>query len=400
MSFGAVSRLVSGVFDESRIQQTAVMMREELGQPPTLGFIFASPDYMSHMEDLLEVVRLHARVPTLVGCSAIGLIGRNCESEAESGFSLLLLSLPGVQVKAVPIPEGNLQEVASPEEIWEETGLRAEKARGWIVLADPFQIAIESWLQQWNLAYPGIPIIGALSSGIPHQTKTWVYLNDHLVEGGVALGFSGPIEITTLVSQGCRPIGDPMTVTRVEENVLYGLGTRPALEVLNGAFNSLSKGEKEKAQGQIFAGLAVNEYVDDFQQGNFLVRNIFGADPQTGAVAIGGFPRLGQTLQYQLRDASAASEDLTGILQRAQKKMVRRPAIAALLFSCTGRGRGLFGAQHHDAQALDEFFPEVPVAGFFANGEIGPIGDLSYVHGYSAAIAFFRERKTTSSAPS
>ncbi|MEX1118922.1 MAG: FIST C-terminal domain-containing protein, partial [Terrimicrobiaceae bacterium] len=186
-------------------------------------------------------------------------------------------------------------------------------------------------------------------------------------------------------SQGCRPIGEPLTVTRAENNIVYSLGSRPAYEALESAFETLSEKEKATARGNLFAGLAGTEYVEEFRPGDFLVRNILGADPSSGAVVIGGIPRVGQTLQYQLRDATSADSDLTGVLKHTSAEWGR--PVASLVFACTGRGKSLFGGSSHDTKAIQNHLGSHPSSGFFCNGEIGPIGGKNCIHSYSLTSA-------------
>jgi small ligand-binding sensory domain FIST len=195
------------------------------------------------------------------------------------------------------------------------------------------------------------------------------------------------VKIRTLVSQGCRPIGEALPVTGVEENVIQSLGSRPAWRILDDAFQSLSNAEKAGAKGNLFAGLAMTEYRDEFHRGDFLIRSILGADEQSGSVSVAAFPRVGQTVQYQLRDAVAADEDLTRLAGAIRSRGVN--PFASLVFSCGGRGRGLFGAPSHDAGALAATFGKHPSAGFFCNGEIGPVGGKNFVHGYTVSAALF-----------
>jgi small ligand-binding sensory domain FIST len=237
-----------------------------------------------------------------------------------------------------------------------------------------------------------VPTFGGLASNTGTANEAWVFLDGETVEGGVAVSFDGPLEIHTVVSQGCKPIGEPYTITSVDQNVLYTLGSQPAYQILDGAFQGLTESEKERARGHLFAGLAMSEYIEDFKPGDFLVRSILGADPNTGAVAIAAKPRVGQTLQYQLRDAQAASADFYHRLEEKQAELEQagKPGpLAALLCTCNGRGTGLFGDVNHDPHALEHYFPGLPVTGLFANGEIGPVGERSYVHGYSVSLALF-----------
>jgi small ligand-binding sensory domain FIST len=268
-----------------------------------------------------------------------------------------------------------------------ETGIGPEEVDSWIVLANPFAPELERWLAEWNIAFPDAPSIGGLSSGGSESNESLLLLDGKTTDAAVlALAVKGG-KVRTIVSQGCKPVGEPFTITHAEENLIYALGSRPAYQVLSETFNAMSTEEKERARGNLFAGLAASEYVADLKRGDFLVRNLLGADPQTGAIAIGAHARTGQTLQYQLRDKITAHADLIELAKLNGLKGCE--PFASLIFSCNGRGQRFFGVPDHDAGILAETFGPVPSAGFFCNGEIGPIGNASYLHGYTASIALF-----------
>jgi small ligand-binding sensory domain FIST len=389
MQMKAASKLVPGPYSENVVRDVAMSLRHELNQAPTLGVVFASPDYLPHIEDFLELIRLNGYVPTLVGCSGGGLIGQTQELEGQSGFSLLLLSLPGCQAKTTLVSSQTIQDAYGGPAYWRNaTGIAPQDARAWMVFADPFHFPVDNWLRQWNTAYPGVVTFGGLASGFAGQNEAVVFLNGKIVDGAVAVGLTGPLQVRAVVSQGCKPIGEPLTVTQAQQNVLLSLGSKPAYEVLSEVYEKLTSEEKMKARGHLFAGLAMNEYVEEFKRGDFLVRNIIGADPISGAVALNAQPRVGQTLQYQLRDDAAASEDLNQLLQAVANDSTIAP-FAGILCSCNGRGKGLFKTPSHDARAITKYFPQLPLAGFFAYGEIGPVGAQNYIHGYTASLALF-----------
>ena len=213
----------------------------------------------------------------------------------------------------------------------------------------------------------------------------------HAISGdGLALGLRGGVAVRTIVSQGCRPIGEPLTITGARQNLLITLGSKPAYTVLNDVFNRLSDHDKARARGNLFAGLAMSEYVHDYKRGDFLIRNILAADPDAGAVEVGAPLRVGQTLQYQLRDRDSADEDLRELCHTADTEGTR--PFASFLFACNGRGRGLFSVPNHDAGVLAEVLGAHPSAGFFCAGEIGPVGNQNHLHGYTASIALLCDR--------
>jgi small ligand-binding sensory domain FIST len=389
MEMCAGSRLILGAFSEKAVSAAAEEARAECGGQPTCGFLFLSPSWIPQVNEVLDLVRLHGRVPLLVGSVGAGLIGRRQEAEGSAGMSLLLVSLPETKLTPVLISNEQIEESTGPAYWQMETGLGPDEVDSWIILANPFTPNLEGWLAQWNVAFPDAPSIGGLSSGSTENGESSLLLDGQALDAAVlALALKGG-KLRTIVSQGCKPVGEPFTITQAEENLVYALGSRPAYQVLSETFNNLSDDEKERARGNLFAGLAASEYVADLKRGDFLVRNLLGADPQTGAVAIGARARTGQTLQYQLRDKITAHADLVELAKMNGLKGCK--PFASLVFSCNGRGQRFFGIPDHDASTLAEIFGPVPSAGFFCNGEIGPIGNASYLHGYTASVALFCE---------
>jgi small ligand-binding sensory domain FIST len=206
-------------------------------------------------------------------------------------------------------------------------------------------------------------------------------------QGGVAVGIGGKIKLQGVTSQGCTPIGETWTLTRVHQNIIHEIGNRPAYQVLAETFNQLSPEDQLNARGNLFIGLVVNEYLEEFHRGDFLIRNLMSADPATGSIQVGALPRLGQTVQFQRRSAAAAHEDLETLLDRAAAGLVSSQVYGAVLCSCNGRGKHLFGRPDHDAAAVQHRLGSAGVAGFFCNGEIGPVGDKNFLHGYTASLA-------------
>ena len=387
MATGAGSRLILGKFEEKAVIAAAAEALAECGGRPTCGFLFLSANWLPQVHEVLDLVRLHGRVPLLLGAIGGGLIGRQQEFESVAGMSLLLLSLPGVRITPVVISNEQIEESTGPAYWQMESGVGADEVDSWIVLANPYTPNLERWLAEWNVAFPDVPSIGGLASGGTEIGEKTLLFDGAAIDAAVlALAVKGA-KIRTIVSQGCKPVGEPFTITQAEENLVYTLGSRPAYQVLSDTFNALSDDEKETARGNLFAGLAASEYVADLKRGDFLVRNLLGADPQTGAVAIGARARTGQTLQYQLRDKNTAHADLVELAKINDLEGCK--PFASLLFSCNGRGSRFFGVPNHDAGTLAEIFGPVPMAGFFCNGEIGPVGSASYLHGYTASVALF-----------
>jgi small ligand-binding sensory domain FIST len=380
----AASRVFVGNYSEKAVIEVAASLQHEIGSNASLGLLFLTQEWRPHLEDTLELIRLHGRVPQLVGCSGWGVIGNRKEIEQEPGFSLILFSLPPETFSVMEISETAIEESTGADYWRATTGLSTKEVTSWIVLGNPYFGGAENWLDEWSAAYPGVPIIGGLAS----SSNSEVFLlkdGEVSVAPVLAIAIKPGLLVRSLVSQGCRPIGDPSPITKAEENLILEIGNLPAYQALEAAFLSIPAEQRVSVRNNLFLGLAVSEYIDDFKQGDFLIRNILGADPQIGALAVGAHPRVGQTVQFQLRDSKSAREDL--ILASEKVKAGLSGPIGILLFSCAGRGKGLFGTPDHDAETLTNILGDVPLAGFFCNGEIGPVGGKTYLHGYTASAA-------------
>jgi small ligand-binding sensory domain FIST len=384
----------AGDFDESGLRDWAEQLRRQLAAPDvTLGLVFLTPKFFPHAEPVLEILRVHAQIPLLAGCSSTGLIVNAQELEESGGLVLALYHLPGASLRPFRFTQEQVEEASSAAYWHAETGLGPEDTNGWLVFADPFHLDGEGWLRGWNEAYAPAPVLGGLASGDFSEQLTQVYLNGEVfTEGGVAVSVGGAVALAGVVSQGCTPIGDTWTVTKVERNYIEQIGNRPAYEVLVDTFNGLSPAERKQSQRNIFIGLVINEYLDEFHRGDFLIRNLLGADPNSGVLAVGAFPRAGQTIQFQRRDAAAATEDMVALLDRTQATNARRAVYGGVLCCCNGRGQRLFGEPSHDARLVQDKLGPLPLAGFFCNGEIGPVGEHNFLHGYTASLALFVEK--------
>jgi len=363
-------------WDEDAVIAAARELRAGSGGAD-IAFAFTSSGYRDHLKDFTEILQVEGHAKCVVGCSADGIIGTAEEDESVQGFSVLFLNLPGAAVSTHLISEG----FEIPR------GLRADGC--WIVLGNPARLHAQLLLEDMNRLYPRMPVFGGMAGGGWDAESIFLFHSGEDAEeaGGLAVHLAG-VNVRGLVSQGCQPIGEPLTITRAEENLVYAVGGRRAYDVLVETFEKLPADEKSTARGgNIMAGLAATEYRDEFGHGDFLIRNIMGGDPMSGAIKIGAIPRVGQTLQFQLREKDAASADLRAQCEDTMRR--HGPPAGALLFCCGGRGLNLFGMPNHDAGVIADTFGRVPVAGFFANGEFGPVAGVNFVHGYTASAALF-----------
>jgi small ligand-binding sensory domain FIST len=351
-----------------------------------LALLFASDAYADEFKDMLAAVRWMTGAKTVIGCSGSGIFGPGQEIEDAPAIALQLFSLPGVEMHAAHVTQ---LDVAGIDEGWVRALPEADTVNGWLMFSDPFTVDSEVLLQRFSDLYDKKPLVGGLASGNYRRRRTFLFLNDEVLdEGAVLLSIGGAFTVKSVVSQGCAPIGETWTITAAEGNVIETIGMRPALEVLYDTFRDLAPETQERARSNLLVGLAMNEYRDEFARGDFLIRNLMAVDQQTGTITVGALPRVGQTLQFQLRDPEAADEDLVTLLNLARSDLSGDfPPVGALLCCCNGRGAGLFGESGHDVQKLEEVMGPLPVAGFFCNGEIGPVGGHNFLHGFTASLA-------------
>ena len=383
-------------FNDASLQGWAENLRQQLSAPSvSVGLVFMAPKYFPRARQILEILRVHARIPLLAGCSSQGLIVNGEEIEENAGLTLALYHLPNGEFKATHFSQEQVEEANGPGYWIMESGVEPEQTNGWLAFINPFNVDSESWLSGWNEAYAPLPVMGGLASGNYNAQQTQVYLNGEVFEeGGVALSVGGEVQISGITSQGCTPIGETWTLTRVDRNIIQEIGNRRAYDVLAETFSALTPDQQRQARGNLFIGMVVNEYLDDFHRGDFLIRNLLQADPKTGNVAVGALPRQGQTVQFQRRSAEAATEDMTELLKRARREMNKNNKLVygACLCCCNGRGRNLFGEPNHDARMVQQHLGPLGLAGFFCNGEIGPVGEKNFLHGYTASLALFAQK--------
>jgi small ligand-binding sensory domain FIST len=359
---------------------------------PHLVMVFASFHHQPQMAELARLLHAELGTDCILGCTGESIVAGSRELEGGPSLVLWLAHMPGTSL--VPM---HLEFHANPDG-GTFTGWHPSLEEAWpdgaslLLLGEPFSFPADVLLARLNEDRPGVGVSGGMASGGWGVGQNRLLLGGkELDRGAAAVLLYGATRVRTIVSQGCRPVGRPLVVTKAEQNVLLELGGKPALAQLQEIFGTLSPHEQGLFRHGLHVGQVVNEYQDHFNRGDFLVRNVQGADPKSGAIAVGDYLRVGQTVQFHVRDAGTADEDLDTMLAAARNNGSAQ-ALAALLFTCNGRGTRLFDAPDHDAAALAKHWPGLPVAGFFAQGEIGPIGGKNFLHGFTASIALFESR--------
>ena len=357
------------------------------GIDPDVLFVFFTGHHCPESERMVEKLWLELDPQVAVGCSAEGVIGADQEIERAPGLSILVGQLPGVRIHPFHIATDNWRQMlTNPQELIERIG-HGPDSRAIIAFGDPFTTPTNQLLPLLDSVAPSAPLIGGMASAARQPGENILVRNDETYsEGMVGLTLSGPIAVDTIVSQGCRPIGGSFVITKAHDNIVETLGGKPALVALRDTVNNLSEQDQQLLRNGLLVGRAISEYRERFARGDFLVRNIIGADQNTGSISLADFVRVGQTIQFHVRDAATADEDLTLMLDPQKEKTA--PA-AALLFSCNGRGMNLFDQPCHDVSAARSAL-RTAVAGFFAAGELGPVGGKNFIHGHTASMALLR----------
>jgi len=360
-------------------------------QKPSVLFVFLTADHTAEAEEVLQRLDEAVSPQTVIGASAEGVIGKDQELEREAGLAVLAADLGGASVKSFHIGRDDWRKMLMEEDTLGETIGYGGQTRALIGFGDPYSTPLRQLLEKLEAIGPQLPLIGGMASSARSPGENLLIRDDQVFDQGfVGLSLSGAIDVQTVVSQGCRPVGHPIVVTRAHENVIEQIAGRPALEVLQEIVNSMSNDEQQLLKNGLFIGRAIDEYREGWSRGDFLVRNVMGMEQATGGIGITDMVRVGQTVQFHVRDAVTAEEDLRLLL--AEQKKQDAPA-GALLFNCNGRGTRMFSKPCHDISATRAMFPQTPVAGFFAAGELGPVGRRNFIHGHTASFALFRPRK-------
>ena len=370
-------------------------IRDELGeQAPDLVIAFVSAHHSEGYERVPELVKEQMGDCTLIGCSSGGVIGAGMEIEHRPGFAMAAAYLPDVDLAPFHIEDDELPDGDAGPEEWEKlVSTGAQDSPAFLLVADPFSLRSEQLLMGLDYAFPDSVKIGGLASGSNGPGGNSLYLGEEVHRtGAVGIAMHGDIMVETVVAQGCRPVGQPMHVTKCQNNLLLELNGGAPLEVLKSIFQELSEPDRELARHSLFLGVVMDELNADPQLGDFLIRNIVGMDARTGVLAVGETLKEGQTVQFHLRDSTTSTQDLDAMLtQYANTHPIYEDA-GALLFQCLGRGSYLYGRPDHDTDMFREKVGNLPLTGFFCNGEIGAVGGSTFLHGYTSSFGIFRPK--------
>jgi small ligand-binding sensory domain FIST len=346
------------------------------GAPVDLALVFASGAHLLAPEAALEGVHAVLAPTSLVGCGAGGVLGPG--RELEDGTALAVWAAAFDQGQATAFHAT----LTGEEPDYELAGLPSlDGSSGAIMLSDPYSFPTEAALELFALDAPAVPVLGGLASARTAVGEGALFVGDRVYDHGV--------EMLPCVSQGAAPFGREVTITAAEDNVIHELAGRPALEMVQLIISELSARERGLLAGGLLIGVVIDGGKPDYEQGDFLVRGVLGADAESGSLVVGTQVAPGQVVRLHARDARSADEDLCQALKLRVAALAGEVPAGALVFSCNGRGSAMFGVADHDAETIERELGGAPAAGFFAAGEIGPVGGRSFLHGFTATLAVF-----------
>ncbi len=371
----SASCLVPSSFDEDLTRQAAKACLQQLNADPDLVIALVTSDYRPHLPTLIETLQIDGHATRIAGGSACGLVGVGREQELISGISLLFLRLPATTITT----STSLQTTIGPDAT--------------IVFTHPLHTSFEDQLGTWQDCSNEPPLLGGSITGGPDEEDLFLFSeNGPETQDLLAVHLTGGVKVRPLVAPGCRPIGDPLIVTAANGKEILQLGNQEPYDVLEKVFQGLGNDLQIEADGNLFAGLAINEEMEEFGSGDFHVRQIVGATLEDGRLRLTSSVRTGQTLQFQLRDPIAAEMTLRSECERI--KEAHGSPFASLLFLGKGRGKRLFGVEDRNVQAFEEAFGKLPLAGLYSFGEIGPAHSTTIRHDHSVCGALFYSDST------
>jgi small ligand-binding sensory domain FIST len=377
---------------EAAVKEIAQVLKREHGETMDLGVVFVSPHHVLNYRTLPSMLHKALTLRELVGCSGGGLVGGGKEVESGPALSVTVASLPEVGIKSFALDAEAVEALAKRPDSWHELlELEPEHAPNFVLFPNPFTCPSQELIDGLDAAFPNSPKVGGMASGGQDRSTTALFLRQGVEDAAViGLVLWGDIQMDTAVAQGCRPIGVPFIVTHCHKNLAIQLDGEPAINALDKVFGNLNQGDRERFRASPQVGIGLHAGKHPFRQGDYLIRNVLGVDRKKGAVAVGARLKVGMELRFHIRDADTSAVDLDGVLEAASHR-IQDPK-GALMFSCLGRGEGLYGVPGHDLKMFHNYFESVAVGGFFGNGEIGPVQGKTYLHGYTSSFGIFRRK--------
>jgi small ligand-binding sensory domain FIST len=367
------------------------------GASPDIAVIFVSGALEGQYQRAAPAIMEALKPRVLVGTTGMGVIGVGREVEERAAVSISAGRLPGIHIAPFRLLAQKLEELDVSPANWSHfLGCPKEGPVHFLLFAHPFSTPVDELVGALDQAFPEGKKVGGMASGGhgPETMAVFEGTNTHF-EGAVGCAIWGNVDFDVIVAQGCRPVGPQLKITKAAGPDLYEIDGERAVDRLTAVLNSIPEEDRLLARRSVFVGVAMaarEGEADKPYDGGYVVRNIMGVDPTRGIVRVGHQFHEGQTIRLQVRDARTAEQELVGLLERYKREHEVMPGTAAFMFQCNGRGTNLFGEEGHDARVFREGLGAMPLAGFFCNGEIGPVGEVTYVHGYTSSIGILRPR--------
>ena len=380
---------------ETAVGHAAVSIAESFGElSADLAIVFVSPDLPGDITTLTRKLETHFPAAYIIGCTARGVIGGGEEEECTPALSLTCASMPGVDIIPIYTDGLDLPDGDAPPQAWRDClGIREGVDPHFVVMADPFTPRVNDFIEGLDYVWPDSVKVGGIASGGQSRGQNVLFTETQVHRKGmVAVALSGNISVSTAVAQGCRPIGDALKITDCETNVLMEVNGEPPLHYLERLSATLSEEDRELMRHSLFVGIDTDLLATSGEEEHreYLIRNLIGIDKDVGALVVSEALHVGRTVRFHVRDRIASAQDIETTLRSCIGQADYTRPEGALLFSCLGRGENLYGVGGHDTNCFRETMGEVPLGGFFCNGEIGPVGGTTHIHGYTSAFGLFR----------
>jgi small ligand-binding sensory domain FIST len=357
---------------ETALERAANGALKGLEAAPDLAVLFATADWQDSFEEMVPRARAMTGARLVVGCSGPAVIGPEPGSADEPAVALMALSMPGARLHAAHLAHDALRACHTTDDFRRLTGAPLDDVNGWLVFADPTHVDAEGLLGVIAAAYPGVPMVGGVAAGPPEGPPPSLFLGDRTYgDGAVCVAVGGAYGLRAIVSGSCFPVGEPWTITGVDGNLITGIANRPAYEVLRETYDALGAEMQAHARRNLAVGFAIDEYREAFGRGDFVVRSLDSVDRRRGSLATGGSPRVGQTVQFHVRDFGGERELDTALAKALADLGPRRPLGAVLCADTRYRSRTL---------------APIPLAGLRCGGAIGSVGRHTHVHGFAACV--------------
>tara|TARA_Y100000590_G_C15678156_1_gene998784 strand:- start:511 stop:1698 length:1188 start_codon:yes stop_codon:yes gene_type:complete len=359
----------------------------------TLCIVFVSSHHKNNYHLIPKIIMKKINPDILIGCSGTGVIGNGIELEDQPGISIAYAELKNETIKPFYLETKDLPDSDAPPNTWEQKlNIPIEKCNAILLLSDPFTFNTDQLLSGLDYAYPNAIKSGGLISGGKKNGDNAIFLNNKIYNSGaVGISFSGNTKFEILVSKGCKPIGNPMVVTKCEDNVIMELdNNKKPLDIIEDLYKKNDYRNKYLIRNSLQMGIIMDRIGSISPKENYLIRNILGASEIDGCIEVGEFINEGQIVQFHVKDSETANEELNQLIKNRNSDIKNNPPESVLMFSCLARGNYLFNEYNHETNIVKKIIKNIPITGFFSNGEINQIGDQTFLNGYTSSFTILK----------